>query len=69
MKSWCMRRGRRQVESQRVKPEQVGKSADTPVPQLVPNCKCVKSKRFRLSMCGCALLHGTRVRVKKARVF
>lgn len=44
MKSWCVRRGGRQVESQRVKLEQVGKSAGMHVPQLVPNCKCVKSK-------------------------
>lgn len=45
MKSRCVRRGGRQVESQRVKLQQVGKSAGMHVPQLVQNCKCVKSKR------------------------
>lgn len=49
--------------SQRVKLEQVGKSAGMHVPQLVPNCKCVKSKgvgQICMSVCGCALLHGIR---------
>lgn len=44
MKSRWVRRDRRQVESQRVKLEQVGKSAGMQAPQLVLNCKCVKSK-------------------------
>lgn len=35
--------GRRQVESQRVKLEQVGESAGMHVPQLVLDCKSVKS--------------------------
>lgn len=43
MKSRRVRRERRQVESQRVKLEQVGKSAGVHVPQLVLNCECVKS--------------------------
>lgn len=42
--SVCVWRGGRQVESQRVKLEQVGKSAGMHVPQWVQNCKCVKSK-------------------------
>lgn len=49
MKSRCVRRGGRQVESQRVKLQQVGKSAGMHVPQLLQNCKCAKSKRSDLA--------------------
>lgn len=44
MKSRWVRRDGRQVESQRVKLEQVGKSAGMHVPQLALDFKCVKSK-------------------------
>lgn len=60
MKARCVPTAGRQVESQRVKLDQVGRSAGVHVPQLVPKCKCAKSKGFRVSMCGSALLHGTR---------
>lgn len=56
------------MASQRVKLEQVEKSAGMHVPQSGLDCKCVKSKVVGgcwRSVCGCTLLHSVRSGLKR----